>query len=162
MYEWCGTTARRPSPTAEQACSRCCARSRSARASPSVPVNTFFATGAMAREAGFQVVGVDCSKEDFCITAEMLDRYAPTNTDVVILTHVGGGIAHDYAGVAEWCAQHGAFLLEDAAHALGVGDQNSLEAFPRRHARRRGGVQPLRDEGGADRRGRRRRRSDTA
>ena len=30
-----------------------------------VPVNTFFATGAMAREAGFKVVGCDCSPKDF-------------------------------------------------------------------------------------------------
>ena len=45
---------------------------------------------------------------------------------MVILTHVGGGIAHDYAGVAKWCRRHGAFLLEDAAHALGTGSSSDL------------------------------------
>jgi dTDP-4-amino-4,6-dideoxygalactose transaminase len=93
-----------------------------------VPVNTFFATGAMAKEAGFTVVGADCSKTDFSLTAEMLDRYAPALPDVVVLTHVGGGLALDYRGVADWCRKRGVFLLEDAAHALGTIGSNGIQA----------------------------------
>jgi dTDP-4-amino-4,6-dideoxygalactose transaminase len=91
-----------------------------------VSANTFFATAAMAKEAGFQVVGADCSKDDFCLTAELLDRYAPGNVDVVILTHVGGGVAEDYERIAQWCKDHKVFLLEDAAHALGVGSDSMV------------------------------------
>jgi dTDP-4-amino-4,6-dideoxygalactose transaminase len=83
--------------------------------------NTFFATGAMAKEAGYVVVGADCSRRDFCLTAEMLDKSAPGNTDVVILTHVGGGVAHDYLNIAAWCNKHEVYLVEDGAHALGAG-----------------------------------------
>jgi dTDP-4-amino-4,6-dideoxygalactose transaminase len=86
-----------------------------------VATNTFFATGAMAKEAGYQVFGADCSKTDFCLTVETLERYAPGNTDVVILTHVGGGLASEYENIARWCAERDIFLVEDAAHALGVG-----------------------------------------
>ena len=56
----------------------------------------------------------------------MLDRYAPGNTDVVILTHVGGGVAQDYERIAEWCKEREVFLLEDAAHALGVGSDSMV------------------------------------
>jgi dTDP-4-amino-4,6-dideoxygalactose transaminase len=80
----------------------------------------------MAKEAGFKVVGADCSKDDFCLTAELLDRYAPGNVDVVILTHVGGGVAQDYERIARWCKDHKVFLLEDAAHALGVGGDSMV------------------------------------
>jgi dTDP-4-amino-4,6-dideoxygalactose transaminase len=86
-----------------------------------VSPNTFFATGAMAKEAGYVVVGADCSRRDFCLTAETLAQYAPANTDVVILTHVGGGVAHDYLNIAAWCNKHEVYLVEDAAHALGAG-----------------------------------------
>jgi perosamine synthetase len=93
-----------------------------------VPVNTFFATGAMAQEAGFMVVGADVSRKDFSLSVEDLERYAPTGADVVILTHVGGGLAHDYAGIASWCERHKALLIEDAAHALGCKTQHGVTA----------------------------------
>ena len=104
-----------------------------------VSPNTFFAAGAMAEEAGYMVVGADCSREDFCLSAEMLDRYAPGNTDVVILTHVGGGIAHDYVGIAALVPQARRYLVEDAAHALGVGSDVMMAPSPggwgqRRHS----------------------------
>ena len=91
------------------------------RAVAVVSANTFFATGAMAREAGYEVVLADCSKRDFCLSVESLERYAPPDTAVVILTHVGGGLAKEYAEIAAWCHRRGVLLVEDAAHALGCG-----------------------------------------
>jgi hypothetical protein len=37
-----------------------------------------------------------------------------------ILVHIGGHIAFDAPRIAEYCAQHGIFLLEDCAHAHGA------------------------------------------
>ena len=114
-----------------------------------VATNTFFATGAMAKEAGYDVVGADCSRTDFCLTVETLERYAPGNTDVVILTHVGGGLASEYETDRP--------LVHRARHLPGRGRARtrwasagtSMGATRARAGSGRGGVQPVRHQAGA-------------
>ena len=81
--------------------------------------NTFFATGAMFREAGFCVSLVDCELETFSMSIESL-KALPQQPDVVVLTHVGGVIAKDYEPLANYCKAEGIVLIEDASHALGA------------------------------------------
>lgn len=81
--------------------------------------NTFYATGAMARECHREIVLVDCNKYDFSMSAR--DIPANKTLGVVILTHVGGGLSQDYTRIAEICRKRGIVFFEDAAHALGVG-----------------------------------------
>ncbi len=83
--------------------------------------NTFFATGAMVRECNRKIVLVDCNRSDFCMAYDALCAVREP-VSMVVLTHVGGGLATDYARIAKWCEQHGAIFFEDAAHALGVGE----------------------------------------
>lgn len=86
------------------------------------PNNTFFATGAMAIEAGYDVVLGDCDKRDFSLSAEVVDTALRLGGDIagVVLTHVGGGLAQDYHEISEVCRRYGVWLIEDAAHALGT------------------------------------------
>lgn len=84
-----------------------------------VPNNTFYATGAMAREAGHEVILVDCNRHDFSMSLESL-LLKHGAFDAVILTHVGGGLATDLIRTAHLCQQRGIPLFEDAAHAFGV------------------------------------------
>lgn len=83
-----------------------------------VPNNTFFATGAMAIEAGLKVALLDCSRHDFCVSYV---NVVESNAEVIVLTHVGGALASDYALIAEYCKRKNKVLIEDAAHAFGVG-----------------------------------------
>lgn len=90
--------------------------------SPVVAVqnNTFFATGAMMVEAGFQVALVDSREDDPSMSIDSLkELHKKMPLDVVVLTHVGGMIAKDYEAIAEYCANTQLVLLEDAAHAVG-------------------------------------------
>jgi perosamine synthetase len=90
-----------------------------------VPANTFFATGAMAREAGHHVTLVDCAANDFAIGLDELieayDRCTKTGSKpgLVVLTHVGW-IAKQYSEIAAWCTHMKLPLIEDAAHVLGA------------------------------------------
>lgn len=89
--------------------------------------NTFYATGAMALEAGLTVTLCDSRHDcpsmsvDSMITA--IKRHSAT---VVILTHVAGWVAKDYAAIAQYCAEHDVVLIEDAAHAFGLMEVGSL------------------------------------
>lgn len=78
--------------------------------------NTFYATGAMLCEAGHEPVIVDCSLEDFSMD---YDALLP-DVSMVVLTHVGGGVASAYKAIADWCHRNQIRLVEDAAHSLGV------------------------------------------
>lgn len=84
--------------------------------------NTFFATGEAFRQAGFKVEYTDCGKEDFCMTLKTLEDAVSQvgKPDVVVLTHIGGGIARDYEAIATFCEGNGIHLVEDAAHAMGA------------------------------------------
>lgn len=87
--------------------------------------NTFFATGAMAVEAGYQVKLADCSEEDFCLSLDTVKAQVnKVKTRLVILTHVGGGLAKEYEAIANFCKEKKIPLIEDAAHALAVGGDN--------------------------------------
>jgi dTDP-4-amino-4,6-dideoxygalactose transaminase len=88
-----------------------------------VPSNTFFATGAMVKEAGHTVKLADCSREDFSLDMPSLLKAYTGKEMGVVLTHVGGGIAKDYAKIAEFCEAHDLILIEDAAHAFGAKDR---------------------------------------
>jgi dTDP-4-amino-4,6-dideoxygalactose transaminase len=82
--------------------------------------NTFFATGAMVREAGYPIRLLDCKITDFSMDFAKLA--AQRDIGVVVLTHIGGGLAADYAEISKYCHEKGILLLEDAAHALGAQD----------------------------------------
>ncbi len=85
------------------------------------PSNTFMATPLAALGAGADVQFVDCSREDLCMSfadfEEKAERHRPR---AAFLVHIGGHIAFDTAQIADYCAQHGIFLIEDCAHAHGA------------------------------------------
>lgn len=83
--------------------------------------NTFFATGAMAIEAGHTVALLDCDPRDYAMCPDALASLLSTHqVQGVTLTHVGGGLSTHYGEIAEICASRGVTLFEDAAHAFGV------------------------------------------
>lgn len=82
--------------------------------------NTFFATGAMAREAGCNVTLADCGENDPSMTLESLKAAYNVSHDTVILTHVGGHLAKEYGEIAQFCREKGLTLIEDAAHVFGT------------------------------------------
>jgi perosamine synthetase len=99
--------------------------------------NTFFASGAMAREAGMDVALVDSRSDCPSMSLESLKHaHHITGHRVVVLTHVGGWVAKDYAAIAEYCVANGLFLLEDCAHAYGLpevgkyGDASCWSFYP--------------------------------
>jgi len=85
------------------------------------PSNTFMATPLAAVHAGARVEFVDCNREDLCMSyasfQEAAERVRPR---AAILVHIGGHLAFDSEAIAEYCAAHGIFLLEDCAHAHGA------------------------------------------
>jgi dTDP-4-amino-4,6-dideoxygalactose transaminase len=84
-----------------------------------VPVNTFFATGAMPIEAGYSVIPIDCTPDDLSMCVNDLE-VQPVQPSAVILTHVGGKISRHYEQIAAYCMARSIPLFEDAAHVLGV------------------------------------------
>ena len=83
--------------------------------------NTFFASGAMAREAGMAIALVDSRPDCPSMSLSSLkEAYKKFPARVVILTHVGGWVAKDYYEIAEFCREHAIDLVEDCAHALGL------------------------------------------
>jgi dTDP-4-amino-4,6-dideoxygalactose transaminase len=96
-----------------------------------VPSNTFYATGAMMKEAGWEIVLADCGWEGFSLTPQTILEAAERDggkIDAVVLTHVGGGLAPEYAAIAALCDARGWTLLEDAAHCLAVRDNQGHAA----------------------------------
>lgn len=85
-----------------------------------VPVNTFFATGAMAREAGHGIRLADCGAEDFSMSLESMIAAMTSEISMVVLTHVGGWLAKDYKLISDFCRARGLPLIEDAAHVFGT------------------------------------------
>lgn len=84
--------------------------------------NTFYATGAMAHEAGLLVFLTDNRKDDPSMSIDSLVKLYEEvpSLDAVMLTHVGGTLAKDYEAIAGFCADKGLVLFEDAAHAFGT------------------------------------------
>ncbi len=81
--------------------------------------NTFYATGASARECGREVLLVDCRRDDFSMDLGALPK---RRVGTLILTHVGGSLAKDYHRIADHCLRYDVTFFEDAAHAFGVGE----------------------------------------
>ena len=85
------------------------------------PSNTFMATPLAAIGAGAEVEFVACRRDDLCMSFEDFERKAERHKPrAAILVHIGGHIAFDSERIAEYCAAHGIFLLEDCAHAHGA------------------------------------------
>jgi perosamine synthetase len=85
------------------------------------PSNTFMATPLAAVRAGAQVQFVDCNREDLCMSFSdfeaKAERHRPRAT---FLVHIGGHVAFDSQKIADYCREHGIFLIEDCAHAHGA------------------------------------------
>jgi dTDP-4-amino-4,6-dideoxygalactose transaminase len=84
-----------------------------------VPTNTFFATAVAVKNAGANVVLVDCNKEDFSMCPEALESKITPNTAAVITVHIGGIISHNIYQILRICKNANIPLVEDAAHAHG-------------------------------------------
>ncbi len=85
------------------------------------PSNTFMATPLAAVRAGAHVQFVDCNRDDLCMSFRDFEakaaRYKPT---AAVLVHIGGHIAFEVEVIADYCREHGIFLIEDCAHAHGA------------------------------------------
>ncbi|QIG66791.1 UDP-4-amino-4-deoxy-L-arabinose-oxoglutarate aminotransferase protein [Rhizobium phage RHph_TM16] len=92
-----------------------------------VPVNTFFATGAMAKEARMSTILVDADKQNFCLdldaTEKMLEsKTVQAMTRALVYTPVGGGFDQKhYIDAAMMADDYHLKFVTDGAHALGVG-----------------------------------------
>jgi dTDP-4-amino-4,6-dideoxygalactose transaminase len=84
--------------------------------------NTFFATGAMAHEAGLIPFLVDSRPDDPSMSVDSLREVVARNGTIrlVCLTHVGGWVAKDYDLIAQFCKERRLTLVEDCAHAFAV------------------------------------------
>lgn len=85
------------------------------------PSNTFMATPLAALRAGARVEFVDCNREDLCLSLADFEAKAQRHRPrAAFLVHIGGHIAFQSERIAEYCRQHGIFLIEDCAHAHGA------------------------------------------
>jgi perosamine synthetase len=85
------------------------------------PSNTFMATPLAAIRAGAEVQFVDCNREDLCMSFADFERAAEQHKPrAAFLVHIGGHIAFETERIAQYCAEHGIFLIEDCAHAHGA------------------------------------------
>jgi dTDP-4-amino-4,6-dideoxygalactose transaminase len=85
------------------------------------PSNTFMATPLAAIRSGARVEFVDCNREDLCMSFADFEAQAERHRPrAAILVHIGGHLAFETQQIADYCAEHGIFLLEDCAHAHGA------------------------------------------
>jgi perosamine synthetase len=85
------------------------------------PSNTFMATPLAAIRAGARVQFVDCNREDLCMSfADFEAKAEAFKPRAAILVHIGGHIAFESERIAQYCAEHEIFLIEDCAHAHGA------------------------------------------
>jgi dTDP-4-amino-4,6-dideoxygalactose transaminase len=86
------------------------------------PSNTFMATPLAVLAAGGRPVFVDCNREDLCMSFADFEAKAERHRPrACVLVHIGGHLAFDTERIADYCREHGIFLLEDCAHAHGAG-----------------------------------------
>jgi dTDP-4-amino-4,6-dideoxygalactose transaminase len=85
------------------------------------PSNTFMATPLAATHLGARVEFVDCNRDDLCMSfddfVKQAERHKPK---AAFLVHIGGHIAFEVQQIADYCREHGIFLIEDCAHAHGA------------------------------------------
>jgi perosamine synthetase len=85
------------------------------------PSNTFMATPLAALRSGARVEFVDCNREDLCMSFADFEAKAERHRPkAAFLVHIGGHIAFDSERIADYCREHGIFLIEDCAHAHGA------------------------------------------
>jgi dTDP-4-amino-4,6-dideoxygalactose transaminase len=85
------------------------------------PSNTFMATPLAILAAGGRPVFVDCNRDDLCLSAADLEaKIERERPRACVLVHIGGHLAFESEQIAEICAAHDVFLLEDCAHAHGA------------------------------------------
>jgi len=86
-----------------------------------VPAITFLATANAVRQTGADVVFADVDPDTGIMTAQTLaDAFGKAKSPVkaVAVVHLGGQPAQ-LDDIAKVCKQHGAYLVEDACHAIG-------------------------------------------
>jgi perosamine synthetase len=85
------------------------------------PSNTFMATPLAAIRSGAEVQFVDCNRSDLCMSfADFEAKAEAFKPKAAFLVHIGGHIAFDSQQIADYCAAHDIFLIEDCAHAHGA------------------------------------------
>jgi perosamine synthetase len=89
-------------------------------ATVAVPSHTFIASAAAAIHAGAKVIFVDCQRETFQMSPQDLRRKIRPDTKAVLLVHMSGIISPHIEEIRNICREHGASLIEDAAHAHGA------------------------------------------
>lgn len=104
-----------------------------------VPSFTFFATAGAVWNAGLRPVFCDVDRDTFNVTAETLEAVWTDRTVAVVPVHLFGQMA-PMAEILDLAQRRGAFVLEDAAQALGakgtdgvagtVGDAGAYSFFP--------------------------------
>jgi len=83
-----------------------------------LPAFTFFATAGAVWNAGFRPVFCDVDPETFNLTAEHLEAVWTSRTRAVVPVHLFGQMA-PMEEIRELASSRGAFVLEDAAQAIG-------------------------------------------
>ncbi len=104
-----------------------------------VPAFTFFATAGAVWNAGLRPVFCDVDPDTFNVTADTLDAAWTERTVAVVPVHLFGQMA-PMKEIRELAASRGAFVLEDAAQAIGAksadgtagtaGDAGAFSFFP--------------------------------
>lgn len=83
--------------------------------------NSFYATGAMAIEAGLIPILIDSREDCPSMSVDSLRAsHRDMGSGVVCLTHIGGWLAKDYAAIAQFAASKGMPLIEDGSHCFGL------------------------------------------
>ena len=85
-----------------------------------VPANTFYATAAAVINAGARPVFADIDAATFALSRQTVAAALTPDTAAVVLVHVGGLITPEAEAISMLCQDHGADLVEDAAHAHGA------------------------------------------
>jgi len=104
-----------------------------------VPTFTFFATAGAVWNAGYRPVFCDVDPDTFNVTAATLEAVWTDRTVAVVPVHLFGQMA-PMGEIRELAERRGAFVLEDAAQAVGsksvdgtagaVGDAGAFSFFP--------------------------------
>ncbi len=104
-----------------------------------VPAFTFFATAGAVWNAGFRPAFCDVDPDTFNVTADTVEAAWTDRTVAVVPVHLFGQMA-SMAEIRALAARRGAFVLEDAAQAVGaksadgmagaVGDAGGFSFFP--------------------------------
>lgn len=127
-----------------------------------VPSFTFFATAGAVWNAGFRPVFCDVDPDSFNMTRDAIEAAWTPKTVAVVAVHLFGQMA-DMPDIREFAASKGAFVLEDAAQAIGArspsgpagasGDAAAFSFFPTKNLGGfgDGGMVTTDDDGHADR-----------